>query len=74
MRVGVALAIIDSAESIQLLGAEGVWDLADIETNVAFEKLFARQRSCQFTRAKNSASGPYLVIPVFSVADGRSHR
>ena len=37
MRVGVALAIIDSAESIQLLGAEGVWDLADIETNVAFE-------------------------------------
>ena len=37
MRVGVALAIIDSAESIQTLGAEGVWDLADTETNVAFD-------------------------------------
>ena len=37
MRVGVALAIIDSAESIQTLGAEGVWDLADTETSVAFD-------------------------------------
>ena len=58
MRVGVALAIVDSAESIQSLGAEGIWDLANYETSAAFDNFLSASVSADLHQNRIRRQAP----------------